>query len=65
MYHSLVPVQLYLFSPHVDSLSPHVGWELGRPQCAGSVVLLVHNQPSVSYVFVKKEKSKTAQESMQ
>jgi hypothetical protein len=38
--------------------SPHVGRELGRRRCAGSVVLLVHSLPPVSYVKKKKKKRK-------
>ena len=37
-----------------DPLSPHVGRELGRRRCAGSVVLLVHSLPPVSHVLEKK-----------
>ena len=40
--------------PRADSLSLHVGRELGRRRCAGSVVLLVHSLPPVSYVKEKK-----------
>jgi len=29
-----------------------VGWELGRRRGAGSVVLLIHSQPPVSYDYV-------------